>query len=294
MKKVIKILLTALLLATAVFSFAGCGEMDLEYTKKPDGTYKAILDPASLAGRVVFPETHKGKPVTEIDHSLGDPFSASTVIIPPTIKEVSSGTLLRFPNALEYQDGITYLSGWAIDCEPGKTLIQPREGTIGLAGRFLANNPDATTLECPSTLRYMATYALAECSNLLTVKLNEGLEYLGYGAFTRCTSLKTLILPDSLTAISSGVFWECSSLTRMVLPVSVTEVYNDTFYCCGSLTLFYKGTKEQFDAIISHDTMMGEILQLKRRCYFSPEMPSENPSNYWYYLDGYPMYWSEF
>jgi len=296
MKTTFKLTAFAILTLLIAMLFSGCrGEMELKYRLLDDGTYLVSLGDTPFPGRVTIPETYRGKPVTVLDYSGSSIIEAYDVTIPSTIKEASKGTLIRFKNVMEYEDGISYVCGWAIDCERGKSFVKLREGTIGIASDFLDNNPDATTLECPSTLRYIAKDALDSGRNLESVRLNDGLEYIGERAFYQCSSLKELVLPDSLTTLSSRSFWKCTALKKIVLPTSVTEVYKDTFLECPTdLTIYYRGTQPQFNSIKNIETEKGTFIQYYYARFYSSAEPLDLPPKYWFFLDGYPILWSEY
>jgi len=295
MKKAIKLLILALTVLFTTLLFTGCGEMELEYLLLEDDTYEVRLGSTAFPSKVIIPETYRGKPVTVLGHSGDAPVDAKVVQIPPTIKSATKITLSRFVNAKEYEDGITYVCNWAIDCERGITNIKIREGTIGIAGDFLENNPQATSIECPSSLRYLGRYAFDYGYNLTSVKLNDGLQYIGYGAFSRNTFLRTIVIPDTVTTMSAGVFWDCAKLERVVLPTSITKVYEDTFYGCpDNLVFFYKGMEYDFEKIVTEESTFGVPIQSFSRVYFSPERPQAGLDKYWFMLDGYPTLWSEY
>lgn len=70
-------------------------------------------------------------------------------------------------------------------------------------------------------------------------------------AFKRCTSLKSIRIPDGVTSIGNQAFSDCTSLSSVTLPVSVTQIKYKAFGDCTSLkTVYYAGTKEQWEKII--------------------------------------------
>ena len=289
--------LTVLLAFTiiAVLLLSSCSTvMELEYEPMLDGSYRVSLGSTENPSKVIIPEIYNGKPVTKISIQPGDPIEAETVIIPPTVKEVTSQTLSRFTKAFEIEDGVTYVSGWAIDCQPGIYNIRLREGTIGIAGEFLRNNPQATTLECPTSLRYLASYALSS-SALKSIILGEGVEYIGSSAFFHCTRLETLVIPDSVPTLPSFAFVSCTSLKRLVIPTSITELSPEMFRNCPEeLTFFYRGTEEEFGKINLVYSPEYKPLSTYNRCYYSQKEPTENKDKYWFYFDGYPLLCSEY
>ena len=94
------------------------------------------------------------------------------------------------------------------------------------------------SIELPSSVKSIETYAFKECSNLTSVVFGDNfqLTYIGDGAFSDCTSLTSIELPNSVTYIGIDAFHGCSSLTSIELPNSVTEMGNGAFGGCSSLT----------------------------------------------------------
>ena len=74
---------------------------------------------------------------------------------------------------------------------------------------------------------------------------------IGNYAFLRCTSLKEVVIPQSVTSIGSSAFNYCTSLKEIVIPDSVTTIGDSAFDGCDELTtVYYRGSKEQWDSII--------------------------------------------
>ena len=73
---------------------------------------------------------------------------------------------------------------------------------------------------------------------------------IGYGAFSGCSSLTSITIPDSVTSIGRCAFYDCSNLASIIIPDSVKYIYQAACYNCTSLAhIYYKGTKEQWNAI---------------------------------------------
>ena len=61
-------------------------------------------------------------------------------------------------------------------------------------------------------------------------------------------------MPEGVITIDDYAFSGCTSLKTVILPVSLKYVYEDIFEDCTALeTVYYKGTKEQWDAIRWND-----------------------------------------
>ena len=73
---------------------------------------------------------------------------------------------------------------------------------------------------------------------------------IGDRAFSNCENLTSFTIPDSVTSIGNYAFEKCTGLTSVSIPDGVTSIGYYAFNPCANLsTVFYAGTREQFDAI---------------------------------------------
>ena len=74
---------------------------------------------------------------------------------------------------------------------------------------------------------------------------------IGSKAFQNCRALTSITIPDSVTTIGDYAFSDCSRLTSITIPDSVTSIGSEAFANCLMPTkITFKGTKEQWDAIV--------------------------------------------
>ena len=100
-----------------------------------------------------------------------------------------------------------------------------------------------------------------------------------------------LIIPNGVKSIGVWAFSYCSGLTSVTIPDSVTSIGECVFYYCGGLnTVYYKGTREQWDKISIDD--YNNSLIYSTRYYYSRTKPTKE-GNYWHYgTDGVtPVIW---
>ncbi len=81
----------------------------------------------------------------------------------------------------------------------------------------------------------ISAYAFSGCSKLSNVTIQIGLESIGNYAFQSCTSLVGIILPDSLTSIGLGAFKGCTKLANITIPNKVTSIGMYGFQNCTLL-----------------------------------------------------------
>ena len=63
-----------------------------------------------------------------------------------------------------------------------------------------------------------------------------------------------MTIPDSVTTIGDNVFSGCKALKSITIPEGVTSISYGAFeYCDNLTTVYYRGSKEQWDSIIGSD-----------------------------------------
>ncbi len=102
-----------------------------------------------------------------------------------------------------------------------------------------------TTVEIPSSTRFIGDEAFKDCVDLQTVKLPEGLLSIGKLAFAGCTSLVKIDIPSTVTTMREQAFANCSSLTEFCIPESVTTIETSILFGCSSLTRLTFPTLDQ-------------------------------------------------
>ena len=94
----------------------------------------------------------------------------------------------------------------------------------------------------------------ANNTSITSCTINSKTKVIYYSAFENCSSLTSITIPDGVTTIGDYAFDDCSRLTSITIPDSVTSIGSEAFANCLMPTnITFKGTKEQWDAIVSSD-----------------------------------------
>ena len=141
----------------------------------------------------------------------------------------------------EVVDGITYLGTVAIELDRNMSAFSPREGTLGIADMFHHPGAKISTIQLPSSLKYIGKLSLREI-NLATIQLPDSLECIGERAFEGWPSLKEIMFPASLKEIGRMSFNSCG-LESVIITDGVEEVGYRAFYDNQSLKKVYYGAK---------------------------------------------------
>ncbi|MBQ3095103.1 MAG: leucine-rich repeat protein [Clostridia bacterium] len=125
------------------------------------------------------------------------------------------------------------------------------EGVETIGRYAFADCSELRRVDVPSTVKRIGKCAFMSCSNLSVVSVPEGVTSIGSETFVGCSSLKNIIIPESVTTIGHNAFSECSSLKSITIPKSVMTIEPNTFFECSNLeTIYYSGTKEDWDSLL--------------------------------------------
>lgn len=107
------------------------------------------------------------------------------------------------------------------------------------------------------------------CTSLVSVIIPDSVTIIGKEAFQYCENLTSIVIPNGVTQLTFWAFMSCTSLKSVTLPKSLTTIGN-VFVSCSSLeSVFYTGTKSEWDSInISEfDT---DLLNATLYCEYDP------------------------
>ena len=168
-----------------------------------------------------FEPNSDGKTVTltAFDQSKAD----TTDIVIPAKVDLVDGV---------WQDGSTYIV----------TALAKGSYITGTGWAGIFTNSEITSIDLPSTLQSIGSYAFYNCSGL-TGEINLGgctsLKAIGSSAFRGCSELTSISLPSSLKAIGSSAFYGCSGLKgelNLGECTSLTSIGSSAFWSCSGLT----------------------------------------------------------
>ena len=113
----------------------------------------------------------------------------------------------------------------------GGDVVIP-EGIADIFFEVFECNYQITSVVIPGTVTDITPSAFDNCTNLEKAILHEGVLLLGFFSFQNCTALKSIFLPKSLTCIEKGAFKDCNQLT-----------------------IYYAGSKEEWEKIETEDDL---------------------------------------
>ena len=258
MKKILALLLTFVLLATALVS---CGNNDNPPDNNPEQPPSSSNGDSTADNNDTTDddETTDGDEITggdEVKYSQGLVFELSydrssyylssvgtcrdsEVIIPAEYNDLPVTDIAT--NAFENCTWITKVtipeSVTVINCNSFVNCPNVVETQNGIAyiGKWL--------LKCDTSVKNVAiredtvgiaTWAFWGCNQITEVVIPDSVKHMNM-IFRECSSLKSVTLPNGLTKIGASLFQECTALESVTIPSSVNTIGDSAFADCRSL-----------------------------------------------------------
>ena len=235
----------------------------LTYALLADGTGYSVSNANNTLAtpNLVIPETHEGKPVSEIaSEGFTERTWISSVAIPKTIKKIGDGAFSLTNIKQLYFDAES-----CQDFNARNWVFYPSESQSGIQVVFgkdvkriparlfypLCTEPtklpaiNDAYFENGSSLETIGEYAFYHSEKLARLVLPASLKGIEDFAFSG-TGLTSLYLPEGFEKIGENVFSSTSSLTEVYFPSTLTSLGSSAFFysglveadlsLCGSLT----------------------------------------------------------
>lgn len=124
-------------------------------------------------------------------------------------------------------------------------------------------------INIPSSVNAFKQYCFNGCNSLNNFKIPDGVTVIPTSMFHN-TALENIVIPDSVTRIVKA-FSRCSNLKSVVIGKNVDTILSGSFVQCTSLdTVFYKGTKEEWESISIDATDNEALLSATLHCEYDP------------------------
>ncbi len=187
----------------------------------------------------------------------------SNISIPDSVSEIDSSAFYDtayYNNSANWKNNLLYIGKHLIEAKNNITDCTIAEGTLTIAKNAFGLSNKLINLILPKSLKYMSTFCLGGCYNLLNITVDNnnnyfttidgvlfdknlttlikyppaktnttysvpnGVQILGEDSFNYCSNLKEVILPDSLKTIADYAFSETANLALVHIPSSVTHI----------------------------------------------------------------------
>ncbi len=231
-KRILSILLAALMLCVLVPQLAGIASADIvkgtcgENVKWSFDTVTGIL---TISG-------------------TGDMDSYSTTTNAPW-KNLQDDIL-----KLVIEDGVTNVGGWAFRDYTALTSVTIADSVTNIGDRAFYGCTGLKSLTIGKGVTTIAKYAFSGCTSLSELNLNmstignwfqgstvttlvlgDNVNSIGEYAFFGCTGLTSVTIPNSVVSIGNSAFKDCTGLAAVEIPDSVTSIGGSAFEGCIGL-----------------------------------------------------------
>lgn len=205
-------------------AFSGCGNLTrLELPERITGIGRAAFSGCASLTRAVIPEGITGI----AEDTFRNCANLESVAIPKTVTGIGDSAFL----------GCSRLTGVVIP-----------EGVTRIEDYAFMDCASLMDIVIPGSVTSLGSEAFMDCSGLKSVVIPGSLERIEKGAFYGC-ALTSLEIPEGVVSIGDYAFLNNEQLTSVRIPRSVTAIGEDAFHCIRLKTVYYGGSKADWNRI---------------------------------------------
>lgn len=173
------------------------------------------------------------------DSAFGGCSKLADISLPNTIEYIAENA---FSSTAWYEgqsDGLLYLDGYVFGVKGAlaeNSRLHIKEGTFCVTDSAFQGNKDIISIQFPSSLQRIGSYAFEECVGLKKVNFPERLNRIESYAFRKCNGLENIIFSGDLNHIGDEAFEDCNNLRNFTLPSTLESIGNRAFSECHKIT----------------------------------------------------------
>ena len=190
------------------------GEFDVKFYES--GKCWIVIRYNGKSEEVIFPKSHKGKPVKEIrcSFSKNQRKRIKRVVIPEGYTYIGCSAFEDCKGLTEINlpQSLTYIGSWAFHGCTGLTSIKLPKNLISIG-----NNGDMPRSLMEYSFGDLGDMTFADCTGLKNIEFPESLTFIGASVFYGCTGLTEIKFPEGLTSIGEWAFAGCKNLETVTL-----------------------------------------------------------------------------
>lgn len=168
------------------------------------------------------------------------------IIIPDSVEWVFEKAFDNCdPELYDEKDGVLYVDSWAVGVKDKTTLgdVAIKDGTVGLCSNLFYVKDDEysqepiakcsiTSVELPSSVKYIGHYAFANCIYLTQINGGFGIIRFDEYSFKNCVSLTSLTLYNNVASVNTQAFYGCKKLSNLSILSEKVAIDGSAFAYC--------------------------------------------------------------
>ncbi len=262
------------------------GSKGLLYEINENGTSASFIGFGSCSDETVYiASTYEDLPVTVMynkdDYTSFVPYNQSKVqnikhlVISDTVKYVDSSFISQCPYIESVYIGASVENIKTIHFNPGygvyfsKIEVSPDNPyysgkgncLVDLRSKVLVIGTHKTVIPDDGSVEIIGSNAFSPAKYWLgSIVIPEGVKIIDFDAFGDCDKLGSVILPDSLEVLDAEAFSSCKNLKKIELGTNLKAIDVTVFYAIHPPEVYYKGTVEQWKAVIKNDLVEHKVV----------------------------------
>ncbi len=191
--------------------------------------------------------------VTTIGNHAFRGSSIITVTIPSSVKTIGDSAFRDCQNlsSVDIYEGLEKIEQNAFRaCTKLTSIDFPASiGEVG-SGSFFQCKALVSAVFAPGSKQVtLGENLFTQCYYLMRVTLPKNIDRIGAGMFQNCLMLPGVEIPQGVDSIGESAFASCNAFTTVLIPDSVTTIEPGAFSSCSLKTVYFTGTKAQWNSI---------------------------------------------
>ncbi len=188
----------------------------------------------------------------------GGPFGIDTVILPKTLKEISSYSFGNIDVRKLVAEGIEVIYPDSFKNSSVEIIDLSKCKNLETIGRDAFKNSYIKIIKFPLSVERLNASAFENCKQLKEITIPDSIKYISKSVFSGCTALESIKLPKNLEVLESYVLENCKSLKTLVIPDNVDEI-SSCALVGTNLEKLYLPKNLEFLSIVGFPKNIGEI-----------------------------------